>query len=87
VGCSTVVVMAEQASLVELVGTATDGLAAIGDVPGVLWQAGGPELGELFGVLDAVKRQAEATQVAVLAEAMDRGETTSAAATAAAGAK
>lgn len=74
--------MGQQASLGELVGTVTDGLAAMRQLRDVLWQAGGPALGELFGTLDAVKRQAEATQVAVLAEAMDRGETTNPATTA-----
>ena len=67
------------AALRELVGTVTDGLAALRGLQDVLWQAGGSELGELFGTLDAIKREAEAGQVAVLVEAMDRGETKSAA--------
>jgi Domain of unknown function (DUF222) len=71
--------MEGKASLRELVGRMSEGLTAMRQLESVLYQAGGPELGELFGTLDAMKRVAQAGQVAVLAEAIDRGEARSAA--------
>lgn len=42
---------------------------------GELWRLHGADLGELMGQLERVRRLCEATQVAALGEAIDRGET------------
>ena len=50
--------------------------AALGGISEVLWQAGGAMLGPLFRQLDDLSRAVEAARVAVLSEAIGRGETT-----------
>ena len=49
-------------------------LAAFDGLEEQLWEAGGAELAELFGEVDAVVRAGEAARVAVVAEAVQRGE-------------
>ena len=57
----------------EVIDAATSSLAGIAEV---LWQASSGELGPMFRELDELSRAVEAARVAVLAEAIERGETT-----------
>ncbi|HEX8972830.1 MAG TPA: DUF222 domain-containing protein, partial [Oryzihumus sp.] len=59
--------------------------AALAGVEGVLHQGVGAELGPFFAELDALRRGCEAGQVATLAEALERGEVSSATCASAAG--
>ena len=63
------------------VGSLADGRAVLAaatkmlrELPGVLWQSTGGELGELMGQLDDVAALAGGVRVAVTAEALERGE-------------
>lgn len=58
----------------EALAAARHALAGIGSA---LWQASGSDLGPVFREIDETARLLEAARVAVLGEAMDRGETTS----------
>src|SRR6478672_2446363 len=51
--------------------------SALAGVEGVLHQCLGSDLGEAFAELDALSRRVEAARVAVLAEALERGEVAS----------
>ncbi len=51
--------------------------AALAGIESVLYQAGGAELGPLFKKVDDLARRVESARVAILSEAMERGETTS----------
>jgi hypothetical protein len=55
-----------------LIAAAHDALADIG---ASLWQVPGGGLGELLGVVDALTASCEAAKVAIVGEAMERGET------------
>jgi hypothetical protein len=54
--------------------TVQDACAALTGVDDVLWAAGGTDLGDLAGLLDELGRRVDAARVAVLREAVDRGE-------------
>jgi len=51
-------------------------VSALAGIDAVLWQGGSEQLGPLFRQLDDLGRAVEAARVAVLAEAIERGETT-----------
>ena len=51
--------------------------SALAEVGSVLWQATGPELGPVLREIDDLGRLVEAARVAVLREALDRGEASS----------
>ncbi len=70
----TVPSVADRRAAVEAAREALTGLAT------VLWQAQGDELGQVFQQVDDLSRAVEAARVAVLAEAVDRGETSTGAA-------
>ncbi|MBR7744918.1 hypothetical protein KC207_16615, partial [Phycicoccus sp. BSK3Z-2] len=55
----------------EVIAAATSALRAL---PDDLWQAGGPGLGELAGEIGALHQACEAATVAVVREAVERGE-------------
>ncbi|MEO8827329.1 MAG: hypothetical protein ABI269_10690, partial [Lapillicoccus sp.] len=52
---------------------------ALTGLASVLWQAQGADLGRVFREVDDLSRAVEAARVAVLAEAVDRGETSTSA--------
>ncbi len=51
-------------------------VSALAGIDAVLWQGGSEQLGPLFRQLDDLGRAVEAARVAVLGEAIERGETT-----------
>ncbi|MGV1009336.1 MAG: HNH endonuclease [Dermatophilaceae bacterium] len=64
----------DRAGLAQLRGSLVAIVQELRQLPGVLWQAGGEQLGHLLGELDQVAALTAAGRVAVTAEAVQRGE-------------